>query len=749
MKPKITKYLFLLALPFSLTSCEEEKPITNKEESTVIKNIKNTDDYLKKEDYKSIAYGYIYNIKENLKSYESETNGSVKAKVLFFDYDIKYYSCTYKLGSSFYSKDISTSALMTIKNEFYMADKEKILVSRDLEKYDVYTIDEYKKLSYAPSQYTIMGYVFNDESILKSEVVSDKGEVVSIKYTLDNELATNIVKVDMKNNGGLSSYPNFKKIELTLTLKRNFEPVSYSIYSIYEASKAFIGTSEVTQQAECLFSKVNDSVTIPNEQFLADKLGAEPSRINIDDSEQNIKDELLDAVKKLDFANGVNIGGALSLDLLNSPSILNLDANVAFDVSKLSTEKLYSLLNLYVKAEGDEIFNSILGIAKSFAKDSLGDYANLFDNFKSLEVIYDRNGSIYLIPTNTDNIQPTMIKTKVSDLLDLIIKNVDVYGLISGSQNDLVSFKRVKGGDKNNYQVEVVLNEATITSLKENINAFLEKEESSTLKSLLSYKDFDSFKVIITVNNSTFKSVDLSFNYLKAGSEGEEDTIKELIKLHLEAKNQTYDFDCKIHYAESLFNDFTSITEIKNRLNELINHVYVSRQYLLDLNKVYEEYKALNETQKMFIGTNIESDIECARNSVENLLTFLETYVKYDIKNLTNQDILCLAEAYHKNILSSNLLSAEIGEENYSIISNLADAVDYTSFDGAISKFVGDDETTWGLTEKEIRDIKLIFDIGRFETSIKTRLWMKLMIAGNSLSIDVLEIKINNLYNNL
>ncbi len=168
MKSNLLKIALLGLVSLSIVGCgsgKKEEPITNKDESTIIKDATSTDGFLKNEDYKSIAYAYIYNIKEGLKSYESETKGTVKAKVLFINYDIKYESVTNKLGSKFYSKDNSTSALMNIKNEFYMMDKEKILVSKDLKKYSVYTAEDYHKVSYTPDQYTIMGYVFNDQSI--------------------------------------------------------------------------------------------------------------------------------------------------------------------------------------------------------------------------------------------------------------------------------------------------------------------------------------------------------------------------------------------------------------------------------------------------------------------------------------------------------------------------------------------------------------------------------------------------------
>ena len=81
-----------------------------------------------------------------------------------------------------------------------------------------------------------------------------------------------IVKVDMKVNGGLSDYPTYKNIELTLVMKKDFTPISYVIDSVYDASRPVLGTSTVTQHGECIFSKVNQPVEIPNEASLIEKL---------------------------------------------------------------------------------------------------------------------------------------------------------------------------------------------------------------------------------------------------------------------------------------------------------------------------------------------------------------------------------------------------------------------------------------------------------------------------------------------
>ena len=335
MKKKLIILILLIALAFVFVGCKkEEPPITNNSESTIIKNAKTTDEYIKKKDYKSIAYAYIYSLKEGTTSYEAATTGTISAKVLFIDYVIDYSSTTIKRGSTYFTKDNSVSPLMTVQNEFYMVNDEKILVSKDLKKYEVYNLSDFQKISYSVNQYTVMGYVFNDESIKEAELVSDLNDQVSIKYTLDNELSTNLVKVDMKNSGGLSSFPTFSSIEITLTMKKDFTPVSYSINAVYEASKALLGTTVATQKGECVINKVNQDVVISNEQAYIDKLGQAPTII--DNKEKNIKDGLIDSILALDFKNGTSIDGSLTIDIMESKCVLDLSTSLSFDIEKIS-----------------------------------------------------------------------------------------------------------------------------------------------------------------------------------------------------------------------------------------------------------------------------------------------------------------------------------------------------------------------------------------------------------------------------
>ena len=749
-KNLIALSILSISLPLCLSGCNKKvEPITDKTESTIIKDAKSTDEYLKKKDYKSVAYAYIYNIKSGLRSYESKTTGTVKAKVLFIDYNITYDSVTNKNGNTFYYSDNSVSTLLTLKNEFYMVDKDKILISRDLKKYNVYTLEDYHKISYSPDQYCIMGYVFNDQSIINSEVISDKGDVITIKYTLDNELSTNLVKQDLKNNGDLSDYPKYESINITLSMKRDFTPISYVIDAIYEASKPLIGAARTTQHGECTFSKINENVIIPNESFLISQLGASPQQIIDNNKERNVKDQLIAAVKNLDFKNGVNANGKVTLDVIsNVPLELNIDANLAFDISRLSTDKIYQLLNLYAKLEGNSDFNSVISIVKTFAGDKLGKFEGLLKDFHSLEITYDGDGGIYLIPLNNDNVSTVALKIKAVDILDLLLKSVNVYSLVNGANSDLLTFNRIDGKDENTYQVEIMLNEETVNTIKEKINTFLEDPNYALIKQLLKYKDFKTIDIKVSVENSVIKSLDAAFKYI-AGAEEEEETIKTLISLHLDFANKVIDYAPHMEEAKQIYEAYEATLSLKTRLEYLAANNYLSRKYLEDLEKAYEEYLALSEQQKHFIDENTVYVIDKAIKDIKAVYAFVKDLEAYDFNNLNNEVILALAKLYRSVHLNATYLKEAIGETKYNIITNLESKVDYSALDNAMSKIVGSDEKSWNLTDEEIKGIKLILDIGQYESSVNATIMMKLFMSGNYMDTNTFATKINNLYNEI
>ena len=451
----------------------------------------------------------------------------------------------------------------------------------------------------------------------------------------------------------------------------------------------------------------------------------------------------------IDFKNGVNANGKVTLDVISSiPLELSVDANLTFDISRLSTDKIYQLLNLYAKLEGNSDFNSVISIVKTFAGDKLGKYEDLLKDFQSLEITYDGDGGIYLIPHNKDNVSTMALKIKAVDILDLLLKSVNVYSLVNGANSDLLTFNRIDGKDENTYQVEILLNEETVNTIKEKINTFLEDPNYALVKQLLNYKDFKTIDIKVSVENSVIKSLDAAFKYI-AGAEGEEETIKTLISLHLDFANKVIDYAPHMEEAKQIYEAYEATLPLKTRLEYLAANNYLSRKYLEDLEKAYQEYLALSEQQKHFIDENTVYVIDKSIKDIQAVYAFIKDLEAYDLNNLNNQVILALAKLYRSAQVNTSYLKEAIGENKYNIITNLESKVDYSVLDNAMSKIVGSDEKSWNLTVEEIKGIKLLLDIGQYESSVNTSIMMKLFMSGNYMDTNTFATKINNLYNEI
>ena len=373
----------------------------------------------------------------------------------------------------------------------------------------------------------------------------------------------------------------------------------------------------------------------------------------------------------------------------------------------------------------------------------------MLDEFKSLDIVYDGKGNIYLIPNNQNDVTNTVLKIKLTDILDGILQKINLYNLISNSNNDLVTFKKTNIKDDKNFTIELSLNEETITNLKKSINTFLEGEYGALLKVMLGYEDFDSLNISATIKDGLLSGFDASLKYLKtAQEENQQPTVTTLISAHLSLENKEFNYQEKITKAEEIYSTYQSILDLKSRMEALAENIYVSEGCLRKINEVLTEYEALSQQQKDFISTTVVETLQRAKENLPVVLQFIAQLNKYDLDHLDNQTILELATLYTKGNINRDLLKSEIGDETYNKLTSMDDKVDYTTFDNCISKFTSEDETTWGLTTEEIKDIKLLFDIAKIYPGVKTTMMLKLLMAGNTLSIDDLETKINNLANN-
>ena len=315
--------------------------------------------------------------------------------------------------------------------------------------------------------------------------------------------------------------------------------------------------------------------------------------------------------------------------------------------------------------------------------------------------------------------------------------------------NDSLEFKKIPGNNEKNYRVEISLTDETILKVKETINKFFENEEYALIKDLIGYKDFDSVKISITVQDEKVSRIEAEANYLKQTSEEETAKVAKLVSVYLDTVSKKYDFTNDIANAEEQYEIYSSILDLKTQLTYLSNNVYPTRSCLEKIEKGIADYEALSEKQKEYFGESIVKSLRESKEGIAVALEYVAIVSKYDLNNLNNETIYNLRKDLSNLKPNNTMLKDLLDEQTLNILGNLGDYVDYSTFDGAIGKMTAEDENEWGLTEQEIRDIKFLLDLSEYESSIRGNIMIKFLMLGRFVDVDKFEVQINNLYNKL
>ena len=140
-----------------------------------------------------------------------------------------------------YNNISSTSAFVnhyhtsyTIGNQVYFYDSEdkKTLKTTDL-KYK----ETFGKL---PTYSTVFNYIITEADIISSSRVVN-ADKLEFKFNLNTTTTTEELKKQMKVFGGLSSYPTFEVVMLTIVIDANFRLISFDNHEEYLTNKAPLG----------------------------------------------------------------------------------------------------------------------------------------------------------------------------------------------------------------------------------------------------------------------------------------------------------------------------------------------------------------------------------------------------------------------------------------------------------------------------------------------------------------------------
>ena len=197
----------------------------------------------------------------SFKSYKAVTKGKTTASVLFINTDQSIEVTTIK-GDYSYMKNESHSSLVNTSHEVYYHNNNAYYSDNSGE-FKRSTLSEYLGIyGVYPFEQAIEGYSIDADCITKVEKKDVVDGTYTFKLTFDPEKATNNVRIQMKQFGGLDGYPKFEMIEINISIRDDFTPVKLELESRYSASK-MVSTS-CHQQYSVTYSGFNESIEIPN-----------------------------------------------------------------------------------------------------------------------------------------------------------------------------------------------------------------------------------------------------------------------------------------------------------------------------------------------------------------------------------------------------------------------------------------------------------------------------------------------------
>ena len=423
---------------------------------------------------------------------------------------------------------------------------------------------------------------------------------------------------------------------------------------------------------------------------------------------------------------------------------LSIGSSIVLDLARLQEDNLYNLFNFHAKLEGNEAMNSVIGLVKSFASEQLGEFAALLDDFHGIEIFCPGDGVLYLIPYNGDGTYYEVFTLKLVDVLDLLLKKINVYNLINSSNNDLVTFVKNESGKAGTYSVDVILNEDTVSSIKDGIENIMAQDPTGILQNILMYDSFKAFNARIDVVDDKIDCLEISFDYFKSGDEIETES-QTLFRLKLNAGALNYDLS-ELVKAQQLKEIRDSVVDIRSKIDFYSSRFYLSQAYAEESAAVIEEYNALTDEQKAFVGNGSRiATIESNIKKIDDITRFLPVYYKIDFENPTNEDIYEILTKFEEVRRYGTDLAQAIGEENYYQLSDITQKIDYSNINGALSKMTSTDETTWNLTAEELNDFNIVIMIGEINASVQFNLFFKIMMVNPALDYDSFVAKIHAL----
>ncbi len=331
----------ILSTAAFFTACgEEEQPVVNNGSSSTLVTDKAPDELTPE----NAIYAFLQKQSE-LQSYVITTEGEAIADIAGYKQEI--HNTTYKNGSDFLNQAQSDSMLVKMKHQSFSKDGKVVYRDSFDGELSVAEKSDYVKVyGFTADDVTLGGYIINAKTLRYATLEKTEGDTLTYYMRLAGdrsltsgtatESATTGVALQSKAYGGLDNLPAFSDVDIHLTVKKDWTPVSYSSECSYDCKKVL--NMSITQTLECTYSKVNETVEIPNVAEFNEKIGSTPSVVTPSQGESDKLMELAAAfADSLDAENSLTLPVSIILSTFETPLSLGGELALKFDQNALKS----------------------------------------------------------------------------------------------------------------------------------------------------------------------------------------------------------------------------------------------------------------------------------------------------------------------------------------------------------------------------------------------------------------------------
>ena len=484
-------------LAFAACKANQPEPPSEGGDSTV----QETDKAPSELSANEVAFAYIGK-QAKLESYETNTTGATKAKVLFINYNQNISDKGYKYYDEYYKLNVSSSTFANVHHEVFAKSVEgtpKVAYRNDDNgELSVALRDSYKQVyGVSPDDISLGGYIINNNTLKSAErLEGDSRYNLKEEYKGDlqyhfeiscSDEATAYTKLQMIQFGGLAATPEFSEIHMYLTISEDWTPRELITHSVYSTEKSGIGKFTCTQDITTTFSNVNAFETnpIPGSDVFNDAIGWKPSEVKPDEEvstpTSDVANALMEVAKDVvPFADrikntGMHFGVDFAIPVFETPIIdINLgitkiqmdmidgpvsgEIYVKYNEEDVQSGNYLNAVNFSISADlsgitqGNTIVGAILmpmlpTIVSSATPDldpSVMSIVIDLSDVSSIDVYYTGTGCLYITFTNNDGYIYKIITITIQDLLPLVLPYLG--GIIGTQTFALVEESEEEGG---------------------------------------------------------------------------------------------------------------------------------------------------------------------------------------------------------------------------------------------------------------------------------------------------------------